>query len=138
MMNSTFKRTVAAGSIALTAVAFAASAQAAPMMSGQSQLSAHAPQQTTDVRWRRGSGAALGIGLATGALVGAAIASSNRGYYYGEPYAYYDPAPTYYYGPAYGAGPAYYDTYAYDTPTYYAPRHHRRSVNPNHQPNIDR
>jgi hypothetical protein len=67
------------------------------------------------VQWRghrhggygRGA-AAAGIGFAAGALVGGAIASSNRGYYYNEPYAYssgpyaydsgYAPAPRYYNG----------------------------------------
>jgi hypothetical protein len=52
--------------------------------------------------------AAAGIGFATGALIGAAAANNNAGYYDepGPGYAYY-PAPDYAYEPAYAPAPVY-------------------------------
>jgi hypothetical protein len=60
----------------------------APVMTNTAVLkSAHAEQSDViDVRSRGRTAAGIGIGLAAGALVGAAIANSNRGYYYGDPY----------------------------------------------------
>ncbi|MDB5602761.1 MAG: hypothetical protein JWN71_4805 [Xanthobacteraceae bacterium] len=66
----------------------------------------------------RGGRAAVGIGLglAAGALVGAAVANSNRGYYYGDPYY------TRGYGYNYGyAPPVYYAEPAYAEPAYEEP-----------------
>lgn len=69
--------------------------------------------------------AAAGVGFAAGAMLGAAAANANRGYYYNEPYAY-APGPTYsgysepvYVEPGYG-----YNAYGYDSyPVYSAPRY---------------
>jgi hypothetical protein len=84
---------------------------AAVTLTGALALAAATPSQA-----RHGRNAALIGGLAAGAVIGAAAASANDGYYYGP--GDYEPAPTYYYGP----GP-----YAYEpAPSYYAPRYHYR------------
>jgi hypothetical protein len=84
----------------------------------------------TPTHARDGRNAAAAIGFGAGALVGAAAASANNGYYYGDPgYAY---GPTAYYGNDY----AYYgNDYAYEAapvyvepaPTYYYSRRHRHN-----------
>ena len=112
----------------------------AATMTGAFALALASPSEARDGR----NAAAIG-GFAAGALVGAAVANSNNGYYgpgyYDRGYAYepgyaYERAPAYY-GPAYdiGAVPAY--PYA-EAPRYYAPR---RSVrcggspgSPNYRP----
>lgn len=56
---------------------------------------------------RGGRNAAIGFGLAAGALGAAAAASAyNNGYYYGPRYGYYDDGPYGYYddGPRYRRG----------------------------------
>jgi hypothetical protein len=100
-----------ASAIALTAVP----ASAGPLMPNQAAVKAAAPDQGTDVQWRRhrGWGPAVGIGagIAAGALIGSAVASRPYygGYYYEEPvyaapyaydapYAYEPVAPTWGYG----------------------------------------
>ena len=84
---------------------------AAVALTGALALAAVTPSEA-----RNGRNAAAAIGFGAGALVGAAAASANNGYYYGNP------------GYAYGPGPAYYgDDYAYEpapvyvepAPTYY-------------------
>jgi hypothetical protein len=68
---------------------------------------------------RHGRNAALIGGLAAGALIGAAAANANNGYYYGG-------GP--YYGPSYGYyAPGYYDYgYAYEpAPVYSGPTYYR-------------
>src|SRR6266850_7327207 len=78
-----------ASAMALTAVP----ASAGPLMPNQAAVKAAAPDQGTDVQWRRhrGWGPGIGFGLAAGALVGAAVASRPYydGSYYGG-YGYYD------------------------------------------------
>jgi hypothetical protein len=60
------------------------------------------------------NGAAIGAGFAAGAVIGAAAATANNGYYYGSDYAYepgyagdYDGDYAYEPGPVY-SGPRYY------------------------------
>jgi hypothetical protein len=81
---------------------------------------------------RSGRNAAIGFGIAAGALAlgaAAAAASQPRYYYDNGPYAYYPSgydsygyydAPTVYYGPAYYGGPAY--------PRAYSPHYHDRFI----------
>src|SRR5882762_11401705 len=100
-----------ASAMALTAVP----ASAGPLMPNQAAVKDAAPDQGTDVQWRRhrGWGPAVGIGagIAAGALIGSAVASRPYygGYYYEEPvyaapyaydapYAYEPVAPTWGYG----------------------------------------
>lgn len=72
-------------------------------LTGAMTLAASTPSDA-----RRGRNAALIGGLAAGALIGAAAANANRGYYY---------APGYYYGPGY----AYEPVYEYPAPPVYVP-----------------
>ncbi|HVY58221.1 MAG TPA: hypothetical protein VHA77_10265 [Xanthobacteraceae bacterium] len=51
----------------------------------------------------------VGLGLAAGALIGAAAASSYGSYEPGYAYGYYDPGYAYDYGPAYAYAPGPYD-----------------------------
>jgi hypothetical protein len=85
---------------------------AAATMTGALALALATPSEA-----RNGRNAAVIGGFAAGAVVGAAVASSNngyyygdRGYYYGEPAYAYEPARTYYYNdpsaPAYAYEPA--------------------------------
>jgi len=91
----------------------------AATMTGAFALALASPSEA-----RNGRNAAVIGGFAAGAVVGAAVANSNNGYY-DRGYAYdpgyaYEPAPVYY-GPGYdvGAVPAYpYE----EAPRYYAPR----------------
>ena len=53
--------------------------------------------------WHRGGGAAAVIGFGAGALLGAAAANANAGYYYAPGYYDYGYAPA----PAYGPAPVY-------------------------------
>lgn len=69
----------------------------------------------TEVRWRRGGGAALAAGLMTGLFIGG-LAVAPR-YYYGEPYPYY-PYPYPYYGRYYV--PRYVGPVGYDAPDWEA------------------
>ncbi|MET4386628.1 hypothetical protein ABIB73_002373 [Bradyrhizobium sp. F1.4.3] len=92
-------------------------AAAAPLPTNVATMKAAAGHDVTQVYWR-GWGWGLG-GLAAGAIIGGAIASST-------PYGYYGGGPYYggygYPGPGYGYAPAYYGygpTYAY--PRYYRP-----------------
>lgn len=86
-------KTLKTSAIALgmaSAMAFTAvPASAGPLMPNQAAVKAAAPDQGTDVQWRRhrGIGPAVGLGIAAGALVGAAVASRPYygGYYYEEP-----------------------------------------------------
>jgi hypothetical protein len=80
---------------------------AATTLTGALALAAVTPSQARD-----GRNAAAAVGFGAGALVGAAAASANNGYYYGPGYAY-DPGPGYYA-----------DDYAYaPAPTYYSGRY---------------
>lgn len=109
----------AAALAAACAIAVGSPAMSAPVMSSAAALKQAAGSDVDQVRWRGGrAAAAAGLGFATGALVGSAIASSNRGYYYNEPYAYYGGA--YAYDPGYYAAPA---------PRSYSPGYYRRGVN---------
>jgi hypothetical protein len=87
-------------------------------LAGTLAISAAAPSFARNGR----VAAAAGIGFATGALIGAAAANSNAGYYYdpGPGYAYY-PAPGYAYETEY-AYPSGYAAQAYVPDAYaYAP-----------------
>src|ERR1044072_1129712 len=92
-----------AGALTLSA---AVSASAGPLPIGNSGLMTATTPATTEIYWRRGCGGygpGIGFGIAAGALVGAAVASSG---YYGYGYG---PGPGYYYG-----GPVVYaQPYAY-------------------------
>lgn len=96
----------AAALAAAGVIALGAPAGAAPGVSGAAALKQSVNSDVEQVRWRGGgrAAAAAGIGFATGAIVGGAIASSNRGYYYGEPYGYSGGA--YAYDPGYYGAPA--------------------------------
>src|SRR5204862_8268593 len=66
---------------------------------------------SASAQWRRhhgwGWGPGIAAGVATGALIGSAVAGSPYGYYYGEPgYTYAEPY-------AYDVGPTYYGNYGY-------------------------
>lgn len=113
--------TLTASSVGLALVLSGASiattvpAAAAPVLSHAAQLQQAVPSDVTDVRWRGRRWAGVGVGLAAGALLGAAIANRHHYYgraYYGDAYyggAYYGYAPSYY-------APAYAETYAYAPP----------------------
>lgn len=63
-----------------------------------------------------GRNTAAAIGFGAGALVGAAVANANNGYYYGpRPYAY---QPGYAYAPGYMYAEPAYGAYAYVPPSY--------------------
>ncbi len=106
---------------------------AAVALAGALALAAATPSEA-----RKGRNAALIGGLAAGALIGAAVANANNGYYYGpgyyEPGYAYEPAyvPGYAYEPAYVPGyayePAYAPTYA---PVYRGSRYYRGSSDSN-------
>lgn len=95
-------------------------AAAAPLPTNVATMKAAAGDDVTQVHWRgRGFGWGIG-GLAAGAIIGSAIASSAPYGYYGGPYYGGYGYPGYGYG--YGYAPAYYSyrpAYAY--PRYYRP-----------------
>jgi len=70
---------------------------------------------------RGGRGAAIGFGIAAGALIAGAAAANSYNYYGGPAYGYGEPA----YGYGYG-GPAYYAEPVYG-PGYYRSRAHQRN-----------
>mgnify|MGYP003393120070 CR=1 FL=1 len=111
-MNTLRKKLTAiglAGTFGLGALAIpSVPAAAAPVAPSQNTVKQSAPQQTEDVRWRRGRWIAPAIAL--GVIGG--VAAHN---YYNRPYGYYDP----YYGPRYRTyyGPTYY--YGNPGPYYY-------------------
>lgn len=109
---NTFKTSAIALGMASALALVAIPASAGPLMPNQAAVKAAAPDQATDVQWRRhrGWGPAVGIGagIAAGALIGSAVASRPYygGYYYEEPvyatpYAYEPVYPSYGYVPAY-------------------------------------
>jgi hypothetical protein len=107
-MITTFKNQLSGiGIAAVLGLASVVPASAGPMLSNGSGISAATSDNVVDVRWRRG-GRGVGVGIAAGALFGAAIAGSAYGYGYG---------PTY----AYSNGPAYYEPYAYQSYGYASP-----------------
>jgi hypothetical protein len=108
-----------AGAMTASAVpAISTPAMSAPVPSSTAALKQGIASDLEQVRWRgRGGGwAAAGVGFAAGALVGSAIANSNRGYYGG--YGYYgDP----YYGAPLASGGYYNEpVYAAPAPVYRA------------------
>ena len=68
---------------------------------------------SASAQWRRhhggwGWGPGIAAGVATGALIGSAVAARPYGYYYGDPgYAYAEPY-------VYDTGPTYYGSYGYN------------------------
>jgi hypothetical protein len=84
-------------------VALVGPASAAPVLSNTAALKQSVASDVEQVRWRGNTAAAAGLGFLGGAIVGSAIANSNRGYYYGEPYGY---GGAYAYDPGYYAAPA--------------------------------
>jgi hypothetical protein len=80
----------------------------AATLTGALALAAATPSEARD-----GRNAAVIGGFAAGALVGAAVANSNNGYY-GPAYGY---GPVYYDEPAYAYGPG--PIYVEPAPTYY-------------------
>lgn len=94
--------TVGLGTFAIPSVP----ASAAPVAPSQNTVKQSVPQQTEDVRWRRGRWIAPAIALG---VIGGALYANN---YYHRPYyrSYYRPYPAYYggynyYGPNYYYGP---------------------------------
>lgn len=99
-----------AGTVGLGALAIAPSQlSAAPIAPAQNSVKQSVPQQTEDVRWRRGRW--IGPAVAFGVI--GAIAAQN---YYRRPYGYYGYGYNPYYRPYY---PAY-----YYGPQYYGPRYY--------------
>lgn len=86
-------------------------ASAAPVPTSSTAVKAAAPDQTTDVYWRRGGWGWGGPALAAGIIGGVALAATAPYYYGGYAPAYYPyayaPAPAYGYGPYYGYRRAY-------------------------------
>jgi hypothetical protein len=129
-----FNRTLTTALIAGAVSSFAGSANAVPLGASLALRDAATPMVET-VQWRRRGWGGFGVGLAAGAIVGAALTAPyyRYGYYgYGYPaYSYGYPAysygyPAYSYGyPAYSYGyyPAYYGYYG-------APRYYYRSRQP--------
>jgi hypothetical protein len=112
-MKTLQQRAVAVGLAGAMMLGAVAPGLAAPVMTNTAVLkNVHADtSDVVDVRYRghgyRGygyRGAGIGLGLAAGALFGAAVASSRNGYYYGDPY----------YARGYGYN------YGYEPPAYYA------------------
>jgi hypothetical protein len=103
----------------LAGAVMAGQAAAAPMPTNVAAMKAVVGDDTTQVYWRGGWGWGLG-GLAAGAIIGGAIASTAPYGYYGGPYGssygygyapyYYGNAPGYAYSPYY-AHPRYYRPY---------------------------
>ena len=93
----------------------------AAALAGALALTAISPSQARD-----GRNAAAAIGFGAGALVGAAVASGNNGYYYGDPGYAYGPA---YYDQGYAYEPA--PVYVEPAPAYYysGQRHRRSNMN---------
>lgn len=110
LMNTLRKKLTAiglAGTVGLGALATSpVQVSAAPIAPSQHTVKQSAPQQTEDVRWRRGRWIAPAIALG---VIGAAAGAN---YYYNRPYydPYYGPRYRAYYGPTYyyGPGPYYY------------------------------
>lgn len=109
-MKTLQKRGIAIGLAGAMTLSAMAPGFAAPVMTNTSVLknASAAHSDVIDVRSRGGRVAAgVGIGLVAGALVGAAVANSRNGYYYGDPYyargyGYnygYSPPPTVYVEP---------------------------------------
>ncbi len=124
----TFKHAIAPALVAASVLTMASAASAAPAMTGRPDLASVAQNNDVTRQYRRGyhrgnAAAAAGIGVAAGALIGAAagelgqqpillgtrLTRPYRSYNYYEPApTYYEPAPTYYYGePAYGGSYGY-------------------------------
>ncbi len=79
--------------------------------------------------------AAAGIGFIAGAVIGAAAANANTGYYYGPDYAY---DPVYYPAPGYAYVPAPAPVYSYPAPAYgYAQRSYAYVPSPSGNPSFD-
>jgi hypothetical protein len=120
-------RTLAVALIAGGASSLSGSADAVPLGASLSLRDASTPALQT-VQWRRWGWGGFGVGLATGAIIGGAIAATTYpayGYGYGYPaygYGYGYPAYGYGYGyaPRYYYAPAYYGGYA---PAYVYPRY---------------
>lgn len=123
-------RILAAALVAGSVSALPGSAQAVPLGASLSLRDASTSEVQT-VQWRRGWGwGGFGVGLAAGALFGAALAAPyyRYGYYgYGYPaYAYGYGYPAYSYGYSYGYSSPYYRYayapayYSYAYPSYYA------------------
>ena len=129
LLNRTMTAALIAGGIS----SLPSSAHAVPLGASLSLRDASTSQVQT-VQWRRWGWGGFGVGLAAGAIVGAALSAPyyRYGYYgYGYPaysYGYY-PAYSYSY-PAYSYGysyPAY--SYGYSYPAYsYYPRYRYRAA----------
>jgi hypothetical protein len=123
LMNSLNRTTLAAALIAGGVSTLAGSADAVPLGGASLSLRDASTPVVQTVQWRRrGWGwGGFGVGLATGAIIGGAIAASTYpAYSYGYPaYGGYAPAYGYGYAPAYygGYAPAYYG-YSYAYPRY--------------------
>lgn len=106
-------KTQAAALALAGAIAMITPAAAAPVMSSTATLKQAGGSDVIQVRrWGRAA-AGAGIGLAAGAIIGSAIANSNRAYY--GPYGYYDG----YYDGAYAYSPGYAPGYVAPGPRYY-------------------
>jgi hypothetical protein len=122
-------RTLAVALIAGGASSLSGSADAVPLGASLSLRDASTPALQT-VQWRGWGWGGFGVGLATGAIIGGAIAASTYpaySYGYGYPgygYGYvagYGYAPVYRYAPT---SPAYGYGYGYAPSYYYAPAYY--------------
>jgi BA14K-like protein len=119
-------RLCAVALLAASTWSLSAPAGAAPIIAPLSLQNATSSVET--VQWR-GWGWGVGAGIATGLIVGGAIAASQYPYGYGPyPYGYYGPAPVYAAPPVYGAPPAYGAPVAGDAVAYCSRRY--RSYDP--------
>ncbi len=108
-MSNTIAKLMAAALLAVVVPSFAGIALAAPI-GGALLIKNAATSNIETVQWRgRGWGWGFGGGLATGAIIGGALAAPYYygGGYYGGPY-YYGGGP-YYAAPAYEVEPGYYE-----------------------------
>lgn len=106
-MKTLMTSALALGLAAAVTIGAATPGLAGPMMSHSAAVKQAAPSDVSDIRWRGGRswGPGIGLGLAAGAFIGAAVA-----------------ARPYYYAPDYYEAPVYAEPYAYEpAPQYYAP-----------------
>ena len=116
MIKSRVTQMAALAIASAMAIGSICSASAAPALSNTVAVKSAQQNPVIDVRWRHGA-AAVGLGIAAGALIaGAAVAGADA--YYVPDYGY---APGYAYGPGYVyAAPGYYAP-GYYAPSYYVP-----------------
>ena len=117
-------KALAAVRLAVSLPWFATSSLAAPIAAPPSSWRNAAAAPVETVQWLGAGWSGPGIELATGVIIGGAIAASG-GYDYGY-WPGYGYAPGYAYAPAYTYAPAYAPGYPYAPGYAYAPRYYAR------------